>query len=162
MRHKKGYRRLNRTSSHRNAMFRNMVTSVLEHGKITTTDVKAKELRRIVERVITLSKRVTPDAIAAAPEAERSSLEAARVHAVRLARRWVQSREVLHKLFSEYGPRFKSRPGGYTRIVKLGFRAGDNSSMSLIEILPGEDSVGSSVEAPAAAAPEVAESSPAV
>lgn len=142
-------------------MFRNMVTSVLEHGKITTTDVKAKELRRIVEKVITLSKRVTLDTVKAAPEAEQGKLMAARVHAVRLARRWVRSKEVLEKLFSEYGPRFQNRQGGYTRIVKLGFRAGDNASMSLIELMPG-DAPAAAAEAPASDATSSAESSAAV
>lgn len=132
-------------------MFRNMVTSVLEHGKITTTDVKAKELRRIVEKVITLSKRVTMDVVKAAPESERGKLMAERVHAVRLARRWVRSRDVLEKLFSEYGPRFQNRPGGYTRIVKLGFRAGDNASMSLIELMPGDAPASSADQSPDAA-----------
>jgi large subunit ribosomal protein L17 len=134
MRHLKGRRKLNRTTSHRIAMLRNMVTSLLRHEQITTTDVKAKELRRVVERVITLSKRV-PEESAAAGNAE---LSAARVHAIRMARRWVNDRDVLRRLFTEYGTRYSAREGGYTRIVKLGFRAGDNAPMCLIQLMPAD------------------------
>ncbi len=137
MRHLKGRRKLNRTSSHRIAMLRNLVTSLLMHEQITTTDAKAKELRRIVERVITLSKRVPlEDGGVEAGAAEKATPD--RLHAIRLARRWVNDREVLRRLFKEYSVRFRDRQGGYTRIVKLGFRAGDNASMSLVQLLPAD------------------------
>lgn len=136
MRHMNGYRKLNRTSSHRKAMFKNMVTSLLRYGQITTTDIKAKELRRIVEKVITLSKRIPAEALTAGSTEEQKLKAAQRVHAVRMAARWVNDKDVLRVLFSDYGPRFADRNGGYTRIMKLGFRAGDNASMALIQILP--------------------------
>lgn len=135
MRHMNGYRKLNRTSAHRKAMFKNMVTSLLRHGQIKTTVQKAKELRRIVEKVITLSRRVTPEELTVGTPEEQKLALARRLHAVRLARQWVEDRDVLRILFSDYGPRFKTRPGGYTRIYKLGFRAGDNADMALIQIL---------------------------
>lgn len=147
MRHLKGYRKLNRTSSHRKAMFRNMVTSLFKYGQITTTDVKAKELRRIAEKVITLSKRVLPETIVAASSEEQKVLAARRVHATRQAALWVNDRDVLHQLFNTIGPRFAKRQGGYTRILKLSFRAGDNAAMSLIQLVEGD-------AAPAASAPE--------
>ena len=102
MRHRNSGRGLSRNSSHRKAMFRNMATSLLQHGRIKTTDIKAKELRRVVERLITLSKRVRPSSIEGQPEDEAKRLSAKRVHAVRLARTWVKDRVVLQKLFSEY------------------------------------------------------------
>src|SRR5512145_372072 len=101
MRHAKAGRRLGRTSSHRIAMFRNMVTSLLQHEKITTTDAKAKELRPIAEKMITLGKRGD-------------------LHAVRQAAAYIRDKKVVTKLFETIGPRFKERNGGYTRIIKLG------------------------------------------
>jgi len=115
MRHLKSGRKLNRTSPHRKAMFRNMVTSLLEHEQITTTDAKAKELRRVADRMITLGKRGTLDAR-------------------RRAAAYVRKRSVVQKLFGEVAERFQARPGGYTRIVKIGPRQGDNASMSVIEL----------------------------
>lgn len=135
MRHRKSGRQLGRNSSHRKAMFRNMATSLLEHGRIKTTDAKAKELRRVVERLITLSKRVPPSAIEAASGDDVRRLQMRRVHAVRQARKWVANRDVLQKLFSDYSEQFQDRPGGYTRITKIGRRAGDNAPMSLIELV---------------------------
>ena len=135
MRHLNGLRKLGRNSSHRTAMFKNMVTSLLRHGQITTTEPKAKELRRIVEKVITLSKNA---ALESAGQSESVEAAARRVHAIRLARRWVTDRDVLTTLFGEYGPRFRNRAGGYTRIVKLGYRAGDNAPMSCIQLLSGD------------------------
>ena len=136
MRHRHSGRQLGRNASHRKAMYRNMATSLLEHGRIKTTEAKAKELRKVVERLITLSKRVTPSAIeSAGSPAEAASLKAQRVHAVRQARQWVKDREVLQKLFSEYSERFENRPGGYTRILKIGRRAGDNAPMTIIELV---------------------------
>ncbi|MGM0574965.1 MAG: 50S ribosomal protein L17 [Myxococcota bacterium] len=117
MRHQKAGRRLGRTSSHRTAMFRNMVTSLFEHGRIRTTDQKAKELRQVADRMVTLGKKNT-------------------VHARRLAARTIQDRVVLAKLFDEIAPGFEERHGGYTRIIKIGRRRGDNAMMSFIELMP--------------------------
>lgn len=144
MRHLKGRRKLNRNSSHRVAMLRNMVTAVFRHEKITTTDTRAKELRPIVERIITLSKRVPPEALATGSDEEKRQRVADRVHAYRMAKRWVNDRDVLDKLFNIYGGRFQNRQGGYTRIVKLGFRAGDNAPMSMISLLPADSPVAAS------------------
>lgn len=116
MRHGHGLRKLNRTSSHRLAMLRNMMNSLLTHEAIKTTVPKAKELRRVVEPMITLAKVATL--------ANR-----------RLAFDRLRDRDVVTKLFNELGPRFKARPGGYTRILKMGFRVGDNAPMALIELV---------------------------
>ncbi len=116
MRHNKAGRRLGRTTSHRIAMFRNMVTSFLSHEKITTTDAKAKELRSIAEKMITFGKKGD-------------------LHAMRLAASYIRDKKVVTKLFTTIAPRYKERNGGYTRIVKLGIRAGDNAPMSLIELV---------------------------
>jgi len=119
MRHNKSGRRLGRNSSHRKAMLRNMVTSFFEHEKITTTDARAKELRKVAERMITLGKRGD-------------------LHARRQALQVIRDRKVVSKLFEQVAPRYQARPGGYTRIVKLGFRAGDNAALSLIELVEEE------------------------
>jgi large subunit ribosomal protein L17 len=116
MRHRHGLRKLNRTSSHRAAMFRNMCNSLIQHEAIKTTVPKAKELRRLVEPLITLGKTPTL--------ANR-----------RLAFDRTRDREVVTKLFNELGPRYQSRPGGYTRILKMGFRVGDNAPMALVELV---------------------------
>ena len=116
MRHGHGLRKLNRTSSHRLAMLRNMMNSLLTHEAIKTTVPKAKELRRVVEPMITLAK--TPSL------ANR-----------RLAFDRLRDRDVVTKLFNELGPRFAARPGGYTRILKMGFRVGDNAPMALVELV---------------------------
>ncbi len=116
MRHGHGLRKLNRTSSHRLAMLRNMSNSLLRHELIKTTLPKAKELRRLVEPLITLAKEPTL--------ANR-----------RLAFNRLRDREMVVKLFSEIGPRYKSRQGGYTRILKFGFRLGDNAPMALMELV---------------------------
>jgi len=116
MKHRIAGRRLDRTTEHRTAMFRNMVTSLLRHEKIVTTTPKAKELKRIADKVITQAKRGTP-------------------HARRLVNRDIKDVEVLVKLFGPVAERFKSRPGGYTRIIKVGPRAGDNAEMSVIELV---------------------------
>ncbi len=138
MRHLKGRRKLNRSGSHRVAMLRNMVTALLRHEQITTTDARAKEIRPIVERVITLGKRVQPEDLLKGTEEEQQAAAARRVHSIRLARRWVNDREVLQKLFDEYGVRYRDRKGGYTRIIKLGFRPGDNAPMSMIQLVEEE------------------------
>ena len=116
MRHGHGLRKLNRTSSHRLAMLRNMMNSLLTHETTKTTVPKAKELRRVVEPMITLAKTAT-------------------VANRRLAFNRLRDRDVVVKLFDELGPRFANRPGGYTRILKMGFRAGDNAPMALVELV---------------------------
>ena len=130
MRHGHGLRKLNRTSSHRLAMLRNMMNSLLTHEAIKTTVPKAKELRRVVEPMITLAKEPTL--------ANR-----------RLAFDRLRDRDVVTKLFNELGPRFKARPGGYTRILKMGFRVGDNAPMALIELVDRAEET-SAQEAPTA------------
>ena len=116
MRHNKAGRRLGRTTSHRVAMFRNMVTSFLNHERITTTDAKAKELRSIAEKMITLGKRGD-------------------LHAMRQAAAYIRDKKVVTKLFSTIAPRYSNRAGGYTRIIKLGIRPGDNAPLSVIELV---------------------------
>lgn len=116
MRHGKAGRRLGRKTSHREAMFRNMVTSLLNHEKITTTDAKAKEIRVVAEKMITLGKRGD-------------------LHAMRQAASVIREKSVVTKLFSTIAPRYKERSGGYTRIIKLGIRQGDNASVSIIELV---------------------------
>jgi large subunit ribosomal protein L17 len=116
MRHRNGLRKLNRTSSHRLAMLRNMSNSLLTHELIKTTLPKAKELRRVVEPLITLAKEPT-------------------VANRRLAFNRLRDRDVVVKLFNELGPRYKARPGGYLRILKFGFRVGDNAPMAIVELL---------------------------
>jgi len=116
MKHRVVGRRLDRTTEHRTAMLRNMVTSLLRHERISTTTPKAKELKRFVDKIITLGKRGTP-------------------HARRIAARDVRDLEVIEKLFGPIAERFAKRPGGYTRIVRVGRRAGDNADMSVIELV---------------------------
>jgi large subunit ribosomal protein L17 len=116
MRHGNGLRKLNRTSSHRLAMLRNMANSLIEHEAIKTTVPKAKELRRVVEPLITLGKKPSL--------ANR-----------RLAFDRLRDRESVVKLFGELGERYRSRPGGYTRILKFGYRVGDNAPMALVELV---------------------------
>ena len=116
MRHRHGLRKLNRTSSHRLAMLRNMCNSLITHEAIKTTVPKAKELRRVVEPLITLAKEATL--------ANR-----------RLAFDRTRDRDVVTKLFNVLGPRYKARPGGYTRILKMGFRVGDNAPMAFVELV---------------------------
>lgn len=137
MRHRKSGRKLGRSSSHREAMFRNMVTSFLEFEKIETTDAKAKELRMVAERLVTLGKRHALSVVAAgADAAEQQRRNASRVAAIRQAARVIRRRDVLQKLFSELGERYQSRPGGYTRIMRTGRRLGDGAEMAIIELIP--------------------------
>ncbi|MBK8717192.1 MAG: 50S ribosomal protein L17 [Deltaproteobacteria bacterium] len=115
-------------------MFRNMATSLVEHGRITTTEPKAKELRRFVEKVITRSIGVHE--LVAKPVDSRTKAEQAQVvHAIRMAGRLVRTREALSKLFNEVAPRFKDRPGGYTRIIRTAPRPGDGAPMAIIELV---------------------------
>src|SRR5512139_2063596 len=125
MRHLKSGRQLSRNSAHRWALMRNLITALLREEKIRTTDPKAKELRRWVDRVITLGKRGD-------------------LHARRQVLSIVQDKAVVRKLFDTIGPRFKDRPGGFTRIVKLGVRHGDAAQMALIELVGGEASAAAS------------------
>ena len=125
MRHLKSGRQLSRNSSHRWALMRNLITALLREEKIKTTDPKAKELRRWVDRVITLGKRGD-------------------LHARRQAAAIIFDKTVVKKLFDTIGPRFKDRPGGFTRIIKLGVRHGDAAQMALIELVGGETSAESS------------------
>lgn len=116
MRHNKAGRRLGRTTSHRIAMFRNMVTSLLNHERVVTTDAKAKEIRSIAEKMITLGKRGD-------------------LHAMRQAAAYIREKSVVTKLFSMIAPRYQDRQGGYTRIIKLGQRLGDAAPLSVIELV---------------------------
>jgi len=116
MKHRVVGRRLDRTTEHRTAMLRNMVTSLFRHERITTTTPKAKELKRFADKIVTLAKKGTP-------------------HHRRIANRDVRDVEVLNKLFGTIADRFKARPGGYTRLVRVGRRAGDNAEMAVIELL---------------------------
>jgi len=116
MRHRKSGRQLNRNSSHRKAMFSNMAGSLVKHEVIKTTLPKAKELRRVIEPLITLAKQ---DSVANR----------------RLAFARTRDKEVVGKLFNELGPRYEARPGGYTRILKCGFRTGDNAPMAYVELV---------------------------
>ncbi|ODS90677.1 MAG: 50S ribosomal protein L17 [Comamonas sp. SCN 65-56] len=118
MRHGNGLRKLNRTSAHRQAMLQNMMNSLIEHEAIKTTLPKAKELRRVVEPMITLARKDT-------------------VANRRLAFARLRSRDSVTKLFTDLGPRFMNRPGGYTRILKMGFRVGDNAPMAYVELVEG-------------------------
>ena len=120
MRHGHGLRKLNRTSSHRLAMLRNMMNSLIQHEAIKTTLPKAKELRRVVEPMITLAKEPT-------------------LANKRLAFDRLRDRDMVVKLFAELGPRYKARPGSYTRILKMGFRVGDNAPMALVELVDRPD-----------------------
>jgi large subunit ribosomal protein L17 len=116
MRHRKKGRQLSRTASHREALLRNMAVSLFRHGRIQTTTAKAKELRPFAERLITLAKRGD-------------------LHSRRLAARKINDGEVLFRLFDAIGPRFAERPGGYTRVLKIGHRQGDGAEMALIELV---------------------------
>lgn len=123
MRHRQLSRRFSRTSEHRQAMFKNMAVSLLRHELIKTTLIKAKELRRVVEPLVTLAKEDS-------------------LHHRRLAFARIQDRDIVTKLFNELGPRYKARPGGYLRILKCGFRQGDAAPMAYVELVnrPGSPS----------------------
>ena len=128
MRHRQSGRKLNRNSSHREAMFKNMAASLLQHEIIKTTLPKAKELRRVAEPLITMAKSDS-------------------VHKRRVAFARLRDRDVVTKLFDELGPRYKDRPGGYLRILKMGFRAGDKAPMALVELVDRPETGGEVVEA---------------
>jgi large subunit ribosomal protein L17 len=118
VRHRKLHGKLGRTSAHRKAMFRNLVTSLLDHERVQTTDAKAKQVRRLADRMITMGKRGT-------------------LHARRQALATVRSREVTAKLFGELAERYRERAGGYTRVLKLRNRPGDAAPMSIVELVDG-------------------------
>ncbi len=121
MRHRKDHRKLGRTPSHRKAMLRNLVTSLLELVQVRTTEAKAKELRRVAERMITLGKRGT-------------------LHARRKALRTIRSKEVAAKVFDTLSERYSERAGGYTRLMKVGRRVGDNAEMAIVQLIPEGES----------------------
>ncbi|NOY25872.1 MAG: 50S ribosomal protein L17 [Oligoflexia bacterium] len=135
MRHLKSGRKLGRNSSHRKAMYRNMVTSLMVHGRVRTTEAKAKELRRFAEKVITLGKRGITGPVEGLSADDLAKAKARRLHNIRRARYWVHDGAALSRVFGEYAERFQDRPGGYTRIYKVGFRAGDNAPMAVIELV---------------------------
>ncbi len=120
MRHQKRTQKLNRTPAHRQSLWRNQATALLRHESIQTTLAKAKALRGVIEPLITLAKKGT-------------------LHARRLAHRRIRDQEILYKLFAEIGPRFCDRAGGYTRVLKNGFRQGDNAPMALIQFVGPQD-----------------------
>ena len=122
MRHRKGIKKLGRTGPHRRALLQNLATALFQHERVQTTDAKAKALRPFAERLITLAKRGD-------------------LHARRLAARHVRDRETLQKLFGDIAGRFEERPGGYTRVLKLGRRRGDNGEMALIELVDRVETV---------------------
>lgn len=119
MRHRKSGKTLGRNTSHRKAMMRNMVTSFFDHEKITTTDARAKELRKMAEKLITMARRGD-------------------LHSRRLIMQVINDKKVVAKLFDTIAPRYTERPGGYTRIIKLGHRSGDNAALSMIELVEEE------------------------
>jgi large subunit ribosomal protein L17 len=116
MRHGQGYRKLNRTAEHRKAMFANMAASLIEHEQIKTTLPKAKEIKRIIDKLITLGKRGD-------------------LHARRLAAAQIKQEPAVAKLFAELGPRYQARAGGYSRVLKAGFRYGDMAPMAIVELV---------------------------
>lgn len=133
MRHKKSGRKLGRDSAHRKALYANLTSALIEHGRIRTTEAKAKEVRPIAEQMITLAKRGD-------------------VHAQRQAVAFLRSKSVAHTLFAEVAPRFADRPGGYTRIVRIGPRQGDAAPMAYLELVDYEPKARIAAAAPAAAA----------
>jgi large subunit ribosomal protein L17 len=138
MRHQRAGVHLSRTSAHRKALFSNLVAALFTYERIRTTDAKAKATRRLAERTITWARRLG-DVLTKDPEKRNDEEKGRVVHAVRMARRVVRDRGAVVKLFDEIGPRYLGRHGGYTRIVKIGQRAGDAAPMSLLELIPDEN-----------------------
>ncbi len=147
MRHQKAGSHLSRTSAHRQALFSNLVAALFTHGRIRTTDAKAKATRRLAERTITWARRLG-DVLTMKPERRSPEQSARVVHAVRMARRVVRNRDAVLKLFDEIGPRLMARRGGYTRIVKIGQRPGDAAPMSFLELMPDGVETAEKAEAP--------------
>ena len=135
MRHRRAYRKLNRTPSHRKALFGNMAASLIKHEQIVTTLPKAKELRPVVERLVTLAKR-------------------GGLHARRQALAQIPDRDQVRKLFETLGPRYKERNGGYTRVLRAGFRFGDNAALAVIEFVDRDESAKGQDSGPTAEAGE--------
>jgi large subunit ribosomal protein L17 len=144
MRHRVGHRKLGRVTEHRISMLRNQATALLLHERIETTVPKAKELRPFVERIITIAKR----GLAAGDENGRS------LHARRIVLQDIQDRDVVAKLFDTIAPRFETRPGGYTRILRVGFRRGDSAEVAQIELVGSEYNPNAETEKPEQAAKE--------
>ena len=144
MRHRTSHRKLGRVTEHRISMLRNQATALIRHERIETTVPRAKELRPFVERIITIAKRGL-----AAGDANAKSL-----HARRLVLRDLQDREVVSKLFETIAPRFEARPGGYTRILKLGYRRGDSAEIAQIELVGSEYDPNADVEGDEGDAPK--------
>jgi large subunit ribosomal protein L17 len=144
MRHRVAYRKLGRVTEHRLAMLRNQATALLRHEHLTTTVPRAKELRPFVERLITIAKRGVAD----------GSANGRTLHARRLVMHDLQDREVVTKLFDTLAPRFAERPGGYTRLLRLGFRKGDSAEIAQVELVGSEFNPRANAEADAKAAGE--------
>ena len=152
MRHRKSGRKFGRNSTARKAMFRNMVTSLMLHGHIRTTEAKAKELRRFAEKIISLGKRAP--SLEGLKGDDLSAAKARRVHLIRQARNVVNNDEALDKVFGEYAERFAGRAGGYTRVVKAGIRGGDNAAMAIVQLVEGPAAAAGASEPAAEAAAE--------
>ena len=133
MRHRVAYRKLGRVTEHRLAMLRNQATALLRHEHLTTTVPRAKELRPFVERLISIAKRATVNGGSAAGDGAGRTL-----HARRLVMQDLQDREVVSKLFDDLAPRFAERPGGYTRLLRLGYRKGDSAEVAQVELIGSE------------------------
>jgi large subunit ribosomal protein L17 len=135
MRHQKSGRKLNRNSTHRKAMFSNMVASLIKHGRIETTEAKAKELRRFAEPTINWAVQVA-DIEMKGRKKQTGEEKAKIVHAIRMAKRVLKDKDALSKLFHEVGPGFATRSGGYTRVLKTRNRVGDAAPMAFVELMP--------------------------
>jgi large subunit ribosomal protein L17 len=133
MRHKLDTRKFGRDTAHRKAMWRNMATSLLREGRVRTTEAKAKELRRVADKLVTLAKHADQFTD---PDAQK--VVARKLHLRRQALSFVMDRDVVAKLFDELGPRYAERPGGYTRVIKIGQRKGDGAPMALVELVEAE------------------------
>jgi len=144
MRHRKSGHKLSMDSSQRKALYRNMVTSLFLYGQIRTTETRAKELRRVAERLLSIGKRAPSAAsLAALKGAELTKATGDRVAAFRRIREWVENDEALGKVMGEYADRFRSRPGGYTRVLKLGSpRPGDKAPMAVIQLVEAYEHAG--------------------
>lgn len=137
MRHRNKRTQLGRTATHRRAMYSNMLMALVEHGRIETTERKAKELRGIAERVVTRATRLG-DLLLKDPSTMDREERARIVHSIRMARRTLRDRDSVLRLFNDIAPRFLGRPGGYTRVIKKGFRRGDGAPMAFLEWIEAE------------------------
>ena len=137
MRHRKAQTKLNRSPSHRRATFSNLLLGLVEHGRVQTTERKARELRSLAERMVTRATRLG-DLLLKDPKAMAPEDRARLVHAMRMVGRRLRQRSAVLHLFNEWAPRYLGRPGGYTRVFKLGNRRGDGAPMALLEFVPAE------------------------